>query len=329
VVAVSTFDKRSIATAFLLAAALVATPLAAARAEPPADPTASVGLTSKPGPGDVSGPVTFTATGRSPGQQGYRGQMNLYVDDVDWSFKNCIEDPCTATFEWGPNNQAGTHTVQAVYNTSDGQVAKSQILSFRAYTGTHIGAIGFSSYEPGAGKRTVTVTVYDSRWNRGVAGMAMTVTLTPAIGKPTTHTATSRSDGSAKFTYTFRYNTKISVVVAANNRWGPSTHSETFTLQPTWSCSLADTTVKHGHPDSITCTVPGLPAGTKVDLAFADGLAHPAGYNWVTLAKGHSGAGRLTLAFTPKKKGKTLLRVRTKGARVLQDSSTTARVKVT
>ena len=68
-----------------------------------------------------------------------------------------------------------------------------------------------------------------------------------------------------------------------------------------------------------------LPAGTKVDLAYFDFT----GRKWVVLAKGHSRAGRLTLAFTPKKKGKTLLRVETKGARVLQDSSTTAKLKVT
>jgi hypothetical protein len=60
--------------------------------------------------------------------------------------------------------------------------------------------------------------------------------------------------------------------------------------------------VKHGYPDTISCKVPSLPAGTKVDVAYW------VNKSWVTLAKGHSAAGKVSLTFTPTHKGKTYVR---------------------
>jgi hypothetical protein len=67
-----------------------------------------------------------------------------------------------------------------------------------------------------------------------------------------------------------------------------------------------------------------VPAGTKVDVAYVVDKA------WVTLAKGKSGAGKVALTFTPRVKGKTYVRVESKGAKVVQDSiAPAAKLKVT
>src|SRR4051795_13013847 len=108
----------------------------------------------------------------------------------------------------------------------------------------------------------------------------------------------------------FTSNTKIAVVAGGNGGRPRATRSMTFKYVPTWTCSLARATVKHGKPDRISCQVPNLPAGTKVDVAYLVNKA------WVTLAKGKSGAGKVAFTFTPTAKGKTYVRVESKGAKV-------------
>ena len=312
------FTRRATAGTFVLAAALLAPPASRAGAEG----TASVDLVSTPAPGQASGPVDFTATGHSPIKAGFRGQLHYYFDGLDSTLQNCTEDPCISKQFWNPTSLSGTHTVQAVYNT-DGQTVTSQVLSFHVFTGTHIAGIQIvpNSADP---KKTVTAFVYDDYWNRGAAGAPISITLTPTVGKATTRSAAALADGSAKLSYTVRYNTKITVQGGGNDRWGASTGSKTIKFTPTWSCTLAHTTIRHGHPDTITCKVPGLPSRTKIALQYLSGT------KWVTLAKGHSTAGKLTLTFIPKSKGTLQLRAQTSGARVYQDSSSrTVQVKVT
>jgi hypothetical protein len=269
----------------------------------------------------VSGVVRFTANAENPGGMA-EGSMLWTVDGVRKGGTDCLnDDSCSSDFAVDAAQFPGTHTIQAVYRPNDAPAVESRVLTYHFHPVTNVAGVGASQAQANATKWTVLVYIY--HLGRPAPGVPVTVTVTPAVGKPTIHTASTQPDGSVSFDYPLKYNTKISVAAGSDDGWARSTRSTTVKYTPTWTCTLAHATVKHGHPDTISCKVPSLPAGTKVDVAY---LVQK---QWVTLNKGHSAAGKVSLTFTPTKKGKTYVRAESKGAHVVQDANGYLPAKVT
>jgi hypothetical protein len=80
--------------------------------------------------------------------------------------------------------------------------------------------------------------------------------------------------------------------------------------------------VKHGKSDTVTCALPGLPAGTATTLEYESGG------KWITYGHGHSTAGKVSFKFTLQKRGSYPLEVFSDPNHAYGPAGGTAKVKV-
>jgi hypothetical protein len=273
--------------------------------------------------------------GIDPSQTDSGSHMQLYVDGAAMTAPAYTQRcggatpiRCDAFFKWDTTGLSGPHTVAVLFTTARGYQAMSAPLTYDVFGATtttlDMNIDGIHGPFGAGGPTAISGQVNGMVAGVPVAHAPVKLTFTPVVGSPTTITTNTDASGIYSVNYTPKANTTISVTAGGTARWGASTTSAALTVAANLSCSVAHGSVTHGHSDTITCKLPGLPSGTATTLQYRS-----SGGKWITYGHGHATASKSTFNFTLKHKGSYLLEVTTATNHAYGPSAGIAKVKLT
>ena len=248
----------------------------------------SVVVSAPPTGSAAHGVISLTATGTAAGPDDSATSMVLIVDG-NRDFARTLRCPdqtaltCTLTLTWDATSLTGTHTLAVGFITRrSGTISPAVPVTIYTYTRLHV----YAGRVPGGPTGAVYGTV-DGGDGHGLATpLPVTVTVTPAIGRPRTVQLTP--DGGFRFTFLAGTNSRITAQVAATATNSAAVASTTLFVPATPHCTIP-TRLGLRSPGTIVCTAAHLPKGTKVTLQYS---AH---HRWHTFVAAVSTGGRVSL----------------------------------
>lgn len=242
----------------------------------------------------ATGSVDLSDTGKP-------ASMQLWVDGLKYGLPWACKDPvttaktCVGTFKIYTVAMAGRHTMQVTMTADDDMVTPSAAQPFYAYSKVKLSLNPVATVA--AGKlgiiRGVATTVTDKK---PLAHVKISLTLAPAFGSKHVVTVMTGATGHFSIATKIVANTAIGAKIAATRSTGLGAATTTAHATAPVSCKV-DPTVRYQAYDSGMCTVPHLPAHTKVALQYQSNK------KWHTLVAGTVNSSPIPISFTFGRRG--------------------------
>ena len=303
------WDATSLSGARTLTAAVTTTHSVSARSAPVAvtvrNPVPTVSITS-PGASDVvSGSVSVRVTGSTdPRRSDLPDRFSLLVDGVGLSTATCstATHDCALVLTWGASRSVGAHTVVVTMSTTSGATASSPSVLVFVSSASRV-VLGLPKIVSSGSTVVVTGRVVAATTGRGVPGVSVTVKRLPVVGAASSVRVVTGVGGVFTVRYVARANATVTAVVARRPWLATSRGTTPLRVAAPMTCNVTTRTLAVGAVGRGACSVPGLPAGTRLSLRYI------VGGRLATLASGSARGAAIPYSFGFPTPGVYLLRI--------------------